>query len=61
TRAVTGAEPRKQRPERKIDAAITISMGIARCLAVRPPGSRYNDPATRSSPFITIASTGNRF
>ena len=30
-------------------------MGIARGLAGRPGGSRYNDPATRSSPFLTLA------
>jgi phage terminase large subunit-like protein len=32
--------PRKERPEQKIDAAITTIMGIARCLAGRQAGSR---------------------
>jgi phage terminase large subunit-like protein len=47
--------PRKERPEQKIDAAITTIMGIARCLAGRQARSRYNDPATRTSPFLTLA------
>ncbi len=51
--------PRKERPEQKIDAAITTIMGVARCLAGRQAGSRYNDPATRSSPFLTLAPAGD--
>ncbi len=51
--------PRKERPEQKIDAAITTIMGIARCLAGRQTGSRYNDPATRSSPFLTLTPAGD--
>jgi phage terminase large subunit-like protein len=51
--------PRNERPEQKIDAITTI-VGIARCLTARPPGSRYNDPATRSSPLLDLASAGQR-
>jgi phage terminase large subunit-like protein len=47
--------PRKSRPELKIDAAITIIMGIARCMSAQPEESRYNNPATREVHFLEIS------
>ena len=44
-------------PEQKMYAAIITIMGTARCLAARPPGSRYKDPgnplAPPSSPYAS--------
>ena len=41
--------PRKSKPEQKIDAAITLIMGVARCMAARPARSVYE---TRGIQFV---------